>query len=76
MAGRGASPLQRDHYFLRIHAAPVDEDERHALVADEMQSKGTVNHTPLYVREVVKRAPELGASALIMAHSNPSLAAT
>ena len=49
-------------------------DGRNALVADEMQSRGTVNHTPLYVREVVKRALELGASALIMAHSNPSFA--
>ena len=50
-------------------------DGRNALVADEVQSKGTVNHTPLYVREVVKRALELGASALVMAHSNPSSAA-
>jgi DNA repair protein RadC len=41
-------------------------------VADEIQSKGTVNHTPLYVREVVKRALELGASALIMAHNHPT----
>ena len=47
-------------------------DGRNALVADEMQSKGTVNHTPLYVREVVKRALELGASALIMAHKDPA----
>jgi DNA repair protein RadC len=47
-------------------------DGRNALVADEVQSKGTVNHTPLYVREVVKRALELGASALIMAHNHPS----
>ena len=47
-------------------------DGRNALVADEMQSKGTVNHTPLYVREVVKRALELGASALIMAHNHPT----
>ena len=47
-------------------------DGRNALVADEMQSKGTVNHTPLYVREVVKRALELGASALIMAHNLPT----
>jgi DNA repair protein RadC len=51
-------------------------DGRNALVADEMQSKGTVNHTPLYVREVVRRALELGASALIMAHSKPSFAAS
>jgi DNA repair protein RadC len=47
-------------------------DGRNALVADEMQSKGTVNHTPLYVREVVKRALELGASAIIMAHKDPA----
>ena len=47
-------------------------DGRNALVADEMQSKGTVNHTPLYVREVVKRALELGASAIIMAHNHPT----
>jgi DNA repair protein RadC len=47
-------------------------DGRNALVADEMQSKGTVNHTPLYVREVVRRALELGASALIMAHNHPT----
>ena len=47
-------------------------DGRNALIADEMQSKGTVNHTPLYVREVVKRALELGASALIMAHNHPT----
>lgn len=47
-------------------------DGRNALVADEMQSRGTVNHTPLYVREVVKRALELGASALIMAHNHPT----
>ncbi len=47
-------------------------DGRNALVADEVQSKGTVNHTPLYVREVVKRALELGASALIMAHNHPT----
>jgi len=50
-------------------------DGRNALMADEVQSEGTVNHTPLYVREVVKRALELGASAIIMAHSNPSFAA-
>ena len=47
-------------------------DGRNALMADEVQSEGTVNHTPLYVREVVKRALELGASALIMAHNHPT----
>lgn len=47
-------------------------DGKNALVADEVQSKGTVNHTAVYVREVVKRALELGATALIMAHNHPT----
>ncbi|MCW9040536.1 MAG: DNA repair protein RadC [Rhodospirillales bacterium] len=42
------------------------------LIADEVQQKGTVNHTPVYPREVMKRALELGASALIMVHNHPS----
>jgi DNA repair protein RadC len=47
-------------------------DGRNALIADEMQQKGTVNHTPVYVREVVKRALELGAVSLVMAHNHPT----
>jgi len=47
-------------------------DNRNRLIADEVQQKGTVNHTPLYPREVVKRALELNASALIMVHNHPS----
>lgn len=47
-------------------------DHRNRLIADEVQQRGTVNHTPLYPREVVKRALELGASALIMVHNHPS----
>jgi DNA repair protein RadC len=47
-------------------------DNRNRLMADEVQQRGTVNHTPLYTREVVKRALELGASALIMVHNHPS----
>ena len=47
-------------------------DNRNRLMADEVQQRGTVNHTPLYPREVVKRALELGASALIMVHNHPS----
>ncbi len=42
------------------------------LIADEVQQKGTVDHTPVYPREVVKRALELGATALIMVHNHPS----
>jgi DNA repair protein RadC len=47
-------------------------DKRNALIADEVQGIGTVDHTPVYPREVVRRALELGASALILAHNHPS----
>jgi DNA repair protein RadC len=47
-------------------------DKRNFLIADEVQSHGTVDHTPVYPREVVKRALELAASALIMVHNHPS----
>ena len=47
-------------------------DARNRLIADEAQSRGTVNHTPVYPREVVRRALELQASALILAHNHPS----
>jgi len=47
-------------------------DRKNVLIADEVQQRGTVDHTPLYVREVVKRALELGASALILVHNHPS----
>lgn len=47
-------------------------DKRNQLVADEVQQTGTVDHTPVYIREVVKRALELSASALILVHNHPS----
>jgi DNA repair protein RadC len=47
-------------------------DKKNVLIADEIQQKGTVDHTPVYPREVVKRALELGASALILVHNHPS----
>lgn len=47
-------------------------NNRNVLIADEMQQQGTVDHTPVYPREVVKRALELGATALIMVHNHPS----
>jgi len=47
-------------------------DKRNGLIADEVQGVGTVDHTPVYPREVVRRALELGASALILAHNHPS----
>lgn len=47
-------------------------DTRNRLLADEAQSRGTVNHTPVYPREVVKRALELHATAIILVHNHPS----
>ncbi len=47
-------------------------DRKNVLIADEIQQKGTVDHTPVYPREVVKRALELNASALILVHNHPS----
>jgi len=47
-------------------------DRKNRLIGDEVQARGTVDHTPVYVREVVKRALELGATALILVHNHPS----
>jgi DNA repair protein RadC len=47
-------------------------DPRNRLIKDEAQARGTVNHTPVYPREVVKRALELNATALILVHNHPS----
>jgi DNA repair protein RadC len=47
-------------------------DKKNKLIADEVQQEGTVDHTPVYVREVVKRALELSASAIILVHNHPS----
>lgn len=47
-------------------------DRRNRLIADEAQGRGTVDHTPVYPREVVKRALDLGATALILVHNHPS----
>ncbi len=54
----------------RFHLLFLDRKNR--LIADEAQQRGTVDHTPVYPREVVKRALELGASALILVHNHPS----
>jgi DNA repair protein RadC len=47
-------------------------DKRNQIIADEVQQKGTVDHTPVYVREVVKRALELSATAIVLVHNHPS----
>ena len=61
-----------------IAYSPVEEfhilflDHKNALIKHEPQQRGTINHTPVYTREVVKRALELSASALILVHNHPS----
>lgn len=47
-------------------------DRKNKLLRDEIQNHGTVDHTPVYTREVVRRALELGASAIILVHNHPS----
>jgi DNA repair protein RadC len=47
-------------------------DKRNQLIADELQQVGTVDHTPVYPREVVKRALELSSTAIILVHNHPT----
>jgi len=47
-------------------------DRKNCLIADEVQNRGTVDHTPVYPREIIKRALELTASAIILVHNHPS----
>ena len=47
-------------------------DKRNVLIRDEVQATGTVDHTPAYPREIIKRSLELGATALILVHNHPS----
>ena len=47
-------------------------DKRNHLIADEVHQRGTIDHTPVYPREIIKRAIELGSSAILIAHNHPS----
>ncbi len=47
-------------------------NRKNALITDELQQEGTIDHTPVYPREVLKRALELGATSIIMVHNHPS----
>lgn len=66
--------------YLRLHIGHNQNEVFHILflnnrlelIADERQQQGTINHTPIYPREVVKRALELGASSIILVHNHPS----
>lgn len=57
-----------DHEEFRI----LFLDKKNQLIADEVQGVGTVDHTPVYPREVMRRALELSATALILVHNHPS----
>ncbi len=47
-------------------------DRKNVLIADEVQQRGTIDHTPVYPREVVRRALELRATSIILVHNHPS----
>jgi len=66
-----------DYLHIKLGFEPVEHlrvlylDDAKRLIADEAHQRGTVNHTPLYPREIIKRALELGATALVMVHNHP-----
>lgn len=67
-----------DYCHLQMAREPSEQfrllflDRKNKLIADEVQQRGTIDHAPVYPREVIKRALELGAAALILAHNHPS----
>lgn len=67
-----------DYLKIAIGSEPIEQfrvlflDKKNILIKDEVQQRGTVDHTPLYPREIAKRSLELGASAVIMIHNHPS----
>ncbi|MGE0257299.1 MAG: DNA repair protein RadC [Alphaproteobacteria bacterium] len=74
----GSSDALLDYCTANIAHSKVEEfhilflDRKNALIKHERQGKGTVDHTPVYIREVIKRTLELGASAIILVHNHPS----
>jgi len=67
-----------DYCRIAMARRPVEQfrvlflDKQNALIADEVQGEGTIDQTPAYPREVVRRALEIGATAVILAHNHPS----
>jgi DNA repair protein RadC len=59
-------------FFPNEHFRILFLDKKNQLIADEVQQKGTVDHTPAYQREVIKRALELAASGIILVHNHPT----
>jgi DNA repair protein RadC len=74
----GSSDKLIDYCTANIAHSKIEEfhilflDRKNVLIKHERQGKGTVDHTPVYIREVIKRTLELGASAIILAHNHPS----
>jgi DNA repair protein RadC len=73
-----SSRALQDYCRLQMAFLPVEQfrvlflDKRNRLIADEVQQTGTVDHTPVYPREVLRRCLELSATALILVHNHPS----
>lgn len=67
-----------DYCMAQMSREPTEQfrtlflDRKNKLLRDEVQGRGTVDHTPVYPREVVKRALELGASSIILVHNHPT----
>jgi DNA repair protein RadC len=67
-----------DYCRVAMAFAPIEQfrilflDRKNQVIADEVQQSGTIDHTPVYPREVVKRALELSATAIILVHNHPS----
>ena len=74
----GSSDKLVDYCTANIAHSKIEEfhilflDRKNVLIKHERQGKGTVDHTPVYIREVIKRTLELGASAIILVHNHPS----
>ena len=67
-----------DYCRMAMAHEPVEQfrllflDRKNHLLAEEVQQRGTIDHTPVYPREIVKRALEIGAGAIVLAHNHPS----
>jgi DNA repair protein RadC len=74
----GSKSALMDYLSVTMRHEPIEAtrilflDRKNALIKDEIQNRGTVDHTPLYPREVVRRVIELGASAIILVHNHPT----
>lgn len=74
----GSSQAVSDYLLTTLVGAPREQfrvlflDRRNRLIADELQNEGTLDHAPVYPREVMRRSLELHASALLIVHNHPA----